>query len=233
MLAQSAVAVGHPLGRLVQTDAVQHPLGRDADVLAEQALERALGVAGVGAQVLDPGDRRVGEHRWCSVDDLVDARVVGPAVRAQPVLDLRERGRGEVGRRRRSAGARRSVSVCAGTGWNGWKPPGWNFVAITWPEPVQLALPALGEDAVDRAGALEGDVDARVGDDLLRVRLVEVPLDASSGGRRGARDPETAGRASRRKCCAAASGLRIPAARSCRVLTIRSPAARLGWPACL
>ena len=28
------------------------------------------------------------------------------------------------------------MSVCAGTGWNGWKPPGRNFVAITWPEPV-------------------------------------------------------------------------------------------------
>jgi hypothetical protein len=44
--------------------------------------------------------------------------------------------------------------------------------------PRELPLPAAGEHPVDhRAAGLEHEVDARMGDDLLRERLFQVPFD--------------------------------------------------------
>ena len=108
--------------------------------------------------------------------DLGDARVVGPAVRRRPCSISAN----VVGRRwSKTASARMtwSVSVSAGTGWNAWKPPGRNLVAITRPVPVSSCRKRPVTTPWIVGGVLEGDVHARVGDDLLRERLVEIPLD--------------------------------------------------------
>ena len=97
----------------------------------------------------------------------------------------------------------------------------------------QLAPEALREDAVDRARALEGDVDARVGDDLLRERLVEVPLDAPVALDRCARSAEGGTRVEAEVLL---PPLRVqdPArVRHVAFLQYGRPRAGLGWLACL
>ena len=90
------------------------------------------------AQLIDAGELRVGQDRRVQRADLVHARVVLRPVRAQPGLHRRDPLRSSPaianGAKTSETGIVRSVSVCAGTGWNGWKPPGRNFVATTIPE---------------------------------------------------------------------------------------------------
>ena len=85
-----ALAAGHPLGRLVQADALQDPFGRDAHVLAEEPLQRALGVAGERAQLIHTPQLRVGEDRRVERTDLLHAGIVGRLVRPHPRLHDRD-----------------------------------------------------------------------------------------------------------------------------------------------
>ena len=92
------------------------------------------------AQMLDAGDLRDSEHCRVQRGDLVHLRVRFGAVRPKPGLHRRDPLQlvafEENGAKTSPIGIVRSVSVCAGTGWKGWNPPGRNFVATTCPLPV-------------------------------------------------------------------------------------------------
>ena len=166
----------------MQADALQHPLRRDADVLAEQPLQRALGVAGVArtssSTVIGPlraSPRTARRSRPRA------GRPPGPCARipasiaairssSSPAIAIGAKTRGHrdraVGQRVRGDRVERVEAA------------GPELRRHHDPRAPQLAPEALRDDAVDQVRVgLEDHVEARVRDDLLRERLLEVPRD--------------------------------------------------------
>ena len=107
----------------------------------------------------------------------------------------------------------RSVSVCAGDRVERMEAAGPELRRDHDPRRRSCRRKRCGDDAVDQVRVrLEGHVEARVGDDLLRVRLLEVPRDHPVAvdqvreilGRRVAGEPEVALRGIRVQDAAAA-----------------------------
>ena len=138
---------------------------------------------------VDARHRRVLEHRRDDRGEHVEVRVGRRAgARAGSPPSPRRAARARRGRARRSAaapapktvssGTVRFVSRCTERPQNGWKAPGRNLTPTTRPRPVDPLAVARGADAVHAGGAgLDREVDRRVVEQLLRVGLVQVPLD--------------------------------------------------------